>query len=33
LGTSDTHREWMRKCTAPELAPFLDLVGVALEPA
>ena len=28
LGTTDRHREWLRKVTAPELAGYVDLVGI-----
>ena len=27
LGTIDTHRAWLRKCLAPELADYLVLIG------
>jgi ATP-dependent helicase/nuclease subunit B len=28
LGTTDRHRDWLRKASAPELAGYLDLIGV-----
>ncbi len=28
LGTADRHRDWLRKVTAPELAGYVDLVGI-----
>ena len=30
LGTTDRHRDWLRKVTAPELAGYLDLIGVEI---
>ena len=30
LGTTDRHREWLRKVAAPELAGYLELVGIEL---
>jgi RecB family exonuclease len=29
LGTTDRHRDWLRKVSAPELAGYLELVGIA----
>jgi ATP-dependent helicase/nuclease subunit B len=28
LGTADRHRDWLRKVAAPELAGYVDLVGI-----
>ncbi len=33
LGTTDRHRDWLRKATAPELAGYLELVGIELPEA
>ena len=31
LGTIDTHRAWLRKCAAPELADYIELIGAGFE--
>ena len=31
LGTTDRHRDWLRKLAAPELAGYLELVGIVLQ--
>jgi hypothetical protein len=28
LGTTDSHRNWLRKLAAPELADYLELAGI-----